>query len=140
MLQVFHAGTARDTEGNIVAAGGRVLGISATGKTVLEAQQKAYEVTVSLASLFCVSDVHHAQCQTNMRCSRLSLRIFCIWLLSTHPLNIESACSEDVLCLPVLLAKVLQDVRPAMQAVDVINWPEGFVRRDIGWRATDRTS
>lgn len=66
--KVFHAGTARDTEGNIVAAGGRVLGISATGKTVLEAQQKAYE------------------------------------------------------------------------AVDVINWPEGFVRRDIGWRATDRTS
>ncbi|KAL3155573.1 Phosphoribosylamine--glycine ligase, chloroplastic [Trebouxia sp. C0009 RCD-2024] len=66
--KVFHAGTARDTAGNIVAAGGRVLGISATGKTVLEAQQKAYE------------------------------------------------------------------------AVDAIDWPEGFVRRDIGWRAMDRTS
>lgn len=49
MLQVFHAGTARDTDGNIVAAGGRVLGISAMGKTVLEAQQKAYKVAVSLA-------------------------------------------------------------------------------------------
>ena len=44
LLQVFHAGTARDADGNILAAGGRVLGISATGKDVLEAQQKAYHV------------------------------------------------------------------------------------------------
>ena len=44
LLQVFHAGTARDADGNICAAGGRVLGISATGKDVLEAQQKAYQV------------------------------------------------------------------------------------------------
>ena len=24
------------------------------------------------------------------------------------------------------------------QAVDTIDWPEGFVRRDIGWRAIER--
>jgi phosphoribosylamine---glycine ligase len=26
----------------------------------------------------------------------------------------------------------------AYQAVDMIDWPEGFVRRDIGWRALKR--
>lgn len=26
----------------------------------------------------------------------------------------------------------------AVQAVDAIDWPEGFVRRDIGWRAVER--
>ena len=25
-----------------------------------------------------------------------------------------------------------------LQAVDAIDWPEGFVRRDIGWRAIER--
>ena len=43
-VQVFHAGTARDAAHNIAAVGGRVLGISATGKDVLEAQQNAYKV------------------------------------------------------------------------------------------------
>lgn len=43
-MQVFHAGTARNDDGEIVATGGRVLGITAMGKTVLEAQQKAYQV------------------------------------------------------------------------------------------------
>jgi phosphoribosylamine--glycine ligase len=61
-VTVFHAGTKRD--GNrIVAAGGRVLNVTATGKTLKEAQARAY------------------------------------------------------------------------QAVDLIDWPEGFCRRDIGWRA-----
>lgn len=64
--KVFHAGTARDAANNIAAVGGRVLGISATGKDVLEAQQNAYK------------------------------------------------------------------------AVDAIDWPDGFVRRDIGWRAIER--
>lgn len=59
---VFHAGTKKDGE-NIVAAGGRVLGITATGKDVKEAHKKAYD------------------------------------------------------------------------AVDLIDWPEGFCRRDIGFRA-----
>ncbi|MBN8983171.1 MAG: hypothetical protein J0H32_01600, partial [Rhizobiales bacterium] len=26
----------------------------------------------------------------------------------------------------------------AYQAVDLIKWPEGFCRRDIGWRAVER--
>ena len=63
--EIFHAGTiAKD--GNILANGGRVLNICATGKTVTEAQRRAY------------------------------------------------------------------------QAVDRIQWPEGFCRRDIGWQAVER--
>jgi phosphoribosylamine--glycine ligase len=64
-VTVFHAGTAMK-DGNVVATGGRVLGVSAVGKNVGEAQARAY------------------------------------------------------------------------QAVDKINWPEGFCRRDIGWRAVAR--
>jgi phosphoribosylamine--glycine ligase len=64
-VQIFHAGTAR-RDGKIVANGGRVLNITAIGKTVVEAQKRAY------------------------------------------------------------------------QAVDLIDWPEGFCRRDIGWRAINR--
>lgn len=40
-VQVFHAGTER-RDGRIVAVGGRVLNVTATGKTVLEAQTRAY--------------------------------------------------------------------------------------------------
>ena len=61
-VQIFHAGTALK-DGKIVAAGGRVLSVTATGKDVGEAQSRAYA------------------------------------------------------------------------AVDAIDWPEGFCRRDIGWRA-----
>ena len=50
-VQVFHAGTLRDADGNIAAAGGRVLGISAIGRNVLEAQEKAYEVGLTLFHL-----------------------------------------------------------------------------------------
>ena len=63
---IFHAGTKLDEQGNITANGGRVLGVTATGKNVTEAQNNAYE------------------------------------------------------------------------AVDEIDWPEGFCRRDIGWRAVER--
>ena len=41
----FHAGTKFDDGGNIVTNGGRVLGISALGKDLKEARQKAYEAT-----------------------------------------------------------------------------------------------
>lgn len=61
-LQVFHAGT-RQSDGMILASGGRVLNITARGSTLADAQQKAYDA----------------------------------------------------------LAK--------------IDWPEGFFRKDIGWRA-----
>lgn len=61
--RVFHAGTALDGDGRVVAAGGRVLGVASRGDDVAAARQAAYE------------------------------------------------------------------------AVDMIDWPDGFCRRDIGWRA-----
>jgi phosphoribosylamine--glycine ligase len=63
---VFHAGTTSDGNGRTLANGGRVLGVTALGKTVEQAQKRAY------------------------------------------------------------------------QAVDAIDWPQGFCRRDIGWRAVGR--
>jgi phosphoribosylamine--glycine ligase len=62
-VTVFHAGTARGADGRLLANGGRVLNMTATGKAIAEAQVRAY------------------------------------------------------------------------QAVDLIDWPDGFCRRDIGWRA-----
>jgi phosphoribosylamine--glycine ligase len=64
-VTVFHAGTKRAGD-KIVASGGRVLNVTATGKTLQEAQARAY------------------------------------------------------------------------RAIDAIDWPEGFCRRDIGWRALSR--
>ena len=61
-VQVFHAGTGTNENGDIVATGGRVLGVTAMGANVTEAQGRAY------------------------------------------------------------------------RAVDAIDWPDGFCRRDIGWR------
>jgi len=62
-VKIFHAGTALDEDGNLVAVGGRVLGVTAKGKDIEEARARAYN------------------------------------------------------------------------AVDAIDWPEGFFRCDIGWRA-----
>lgn len=62
-VKIFHAGTAYDSDGNFVAVGGRVLGVTAKGKDIEEARNRAY------------------------------------------------------------------------QAVEEIDWPHGFFRRDIGWRA-----
>ena len=62
-VKIFHAGTALNDKGALVAKGGRVLGVTATGPTVGDAKARAY------------------------------------------------------------------------QSVDLIDWPEGFCRRDIGWRA-----
>jgi phosphoribosylamine--glycine ligase len=41
-VQVFHAGTKRQEDGQLVAAGGRVLNICARGKDIAEARQRAY--------------------------------------------------------------------------------------------------
>ncbi len=41
-VDVIHAGTARDGEGRLVTAGGRVLGITAVGADLAEARQRAY--------------------------------------------------------------------------------------------------
>jgi len=65
-VSILHAGTQSGPAGAILAVGGRVLGITATGSTVEQAQHRAY------------------------------------------------------------------------QAIDLIHWPEGFCRRDIGWRAIGR--
>ena len=65
-VTIFHAGTMRDADGTLRAAGGRVLNICALGETLAEARDAAYA------------------------------------------------------------------------AVDRINWPGGFCRRDIGWRALAR--
>jgi phosphoribosylamine---glycine ligase len=43
-VQVFHAGTKADSNGQLVAAGGRVLGITALGSDIAEAQRRAYQV------------------------------------------------------------------------------------------------
>jgi phosphoribosylamine--glycine ligase len=64
-VQIFQAGTER-RDGKLIATGGRVLDVTALGKTVAEAQARAY------------------------------------------------------------------------RAVDLIDWPGGFCRRDIGWRALKR--
>lgn len=42
-LQVFHAGTAFDSEGKATTSGGRVLGVNALGKNIEEARNRAYE-------------------------------------------------------------------------------------------------
>ncbi|KAG0555806.1 hypothetical protein KC19_11G004600 [Ceratodon purpureus] len=65
-VKIFHAGTTMNSENDLVSAGGRVLGVTAVGKDIADAQRKAYI------------------------------------------------------------------------AVDQIDWPEGFCRRDIGWRAVSR--
>jgi len=41
-IVVFHAGTRRGADGNFVTAGGRVLGVTATGATVAEARDRVY--------------------------------------------------------------------------------------------------
>ena len=41
-VQVFHAGTRRRDDGQLVAAGGRVLNVCARGKDIAEARQRAY--------------------------------------------------------------------------------------------------
>lgn len=40
---VFHAGTARDAQGRLVTSGGRVLAVSATGRTVNEARERSLD-------------------------------------------------------------------------------------------------
>lgn len=57
-VRVFHAGTARQ-DGAIVAAGGRVLNVTATGKSVAEAQARAYAAVdrLDFPSGFCRRDI-----------------------------------------------------------------------------------
>ena len=56
--KVFHAGTALQ-DGELVASGGRVLNVTATGTTVAEAQARAYSAVgaVDAPDLFCRRDI-----------------------------------------------------------------------------------
>jgi phosphoribosylamine---glycine ligase len=58
---VFHAGTKR-TEHGIVTNGGRVLGVTATGKDLKEARKKAYEATgwIQFANQYMRNDIGKA--------------------------------------------------------------------------------
>jgi phosphoribosylamine--glycine ligase len=57
--KVFHAGTAREEDGSLVANGGRVLNVTAMGKNAAEAQTKAYAAVerIDFPSGFCRSDI-----------------------------------------------------------------------------------
>ena len=48
-VDVIHAGTARDAEGRLVTAGGRVLAVTAVGASVADARAKAYEGVASIS-------------------------------------------------------------------------------------------
>ena len=48
-IQIFHAGTARDADGSLVTAGGRVLGVTATGTTLDEALSRCYDAASRIA-------------------------------------------------------------------------------------------
>jgi phosphoribosylamine--glycine ligase len=56
--KVFHAGT-RLADGQLVASGGRVLSVTATGASVSEAQERAYQAVDAIESpgLFCRRDI-----------------------------------------------------------------------------------
>ena len=56
---ILHAGTATNAEGQLVASGGRVLGVVGTGATVAESAAQAYATLkrVSFADGFCRADI-----------------------------------------------------------------------------------
>jgi len=57
-VMVFHAGTA-EKDGQIVNAGGRVLGVTALGDTIAQAKAKAYEAValISFEGAYCRKDI-----------------------------------------------------------------------------------
>lgn len=59
---VFHAGSKFDADGNIVTNGGRVLGVTATGKDLKEARANAYKATewVNFENKYMRHDIGHA--------------------------------------------------------------------------------
>jgi len=57
--KVFHAGTAREADGTLIASGGRVLNVTARGRNVTQAQAAAYEAVdaIDFAQGFCRRDI-----------------------------------------------------------------------------------
>lgn len=47
-VQIFHAGSAKNDDGELIAAGGRVLNVCATGETLNQAVDRAYEAADSI--------------------------------------------------------------------------------------------
>jgi phosphoribosylamine--glycine ligase len=58
-VKVFHAGTRLDEDGSLRAAGGRVLTVTATGKDLAEAVERAYQgvAAIDWPGGFCRSDI-----------------------------------------------------------------------------------
>jgi phosphoribosylamine--glycine ligase len=58
-LLLFHAGTSRDAQGRLVAAGGRVLNVTGLGATLAEARARAYAAVdrIDWAEGFCRRDI-----------------------------------------------------------------------------------
>lgn len=58
-VKILHAGTAFDSDGNIVATGGRVLGVTAKGKNLEEAHKRAYQAieAINWQGGFCRRDI-----------------------------------------------------------------------------------
>ncbi len=48
-VRIYHAGTARDDQGRIVTAGGRVLGVTATAPTLEDARRLAYDACARIS-------------------------------------------------------------------------------------------
>ena len=57
-VKVFHAGTAMN-EGQLVTNGGRVLGVTAIGNTIAEAQKTAYQAVncIEFEGAYCRKDI-----------------------------------------------------------------------------------
>jgi phosphoribosylamine--glycine ligase len=57
-VEIFHAGTAQDGD-KVIATGGRVLGVTARGDSIAEAQKRAYEAVdkIDWPEGFCRRDI-----------------------------------------------------------------------------------
>ena len=67
-IMVFHAGTARAEDGTISATGGRVLNVTARGKTVAQAQASAYAGVdkIDWPQGFCRRDIGYREIEREM--------------------------------------------------------------------------
>ena len=58
-IEIFHAGTKRDAQDNLLANGGRVLNVTAEAETIHEAVMRAYEAIeiIDWVDGFCRQDI-----------------------------------------------------------------------------------
>jgi phosphoribosylamine--glycine ligase len=71
-VKVFHAGTAIDAEGRVVAAGGRVLGVTALGSTIANAKLNAYRAVklIRWDGAWCRKDISDKALQSGLNTVR----------------------------------------------------------------------